>query len=1023
MDYNRINNFTGWGTFLVALVVYLLTMSPTASYWDCGEFIACANELEVPHPPGAPFFLLVGRIFAMFAGPDVLNVAWMLNLLSVLSSAFTVLFTTWITTYLAKRLLMGDNKETPTQMQTMIIMAAGVVAGLANTFADSFWFNAVEAEVYAMSSFFTAIVVWLMFKWEARADEPGNERWIILITYLMGLSIGVHLLNLLTIPALAFIYYFKKYEFSWSGFFVTSGISVAILGIIQTVIIINTFDLAWWFERTLATVASEGGVKNGLGLPVGSGLVVFFMLLFGGLAYGIYYSSKNKMKVLNLSLMGVVVIYIGFSSYLMVPIRSNANPAIDENNPDATHTFISYMKREQYGNRPLFKGPLYNARAIGYEEAGTEYVLDKDKAGKEYYRAIGKKVRAKYAAKDMKIFPRMYESGRYNMGPHGYVNYVKRKGAANTPYDDKPTGAEDIKFFWNYQVIHMYWRYFMWNFGGKQGDTQDMDWESGIFTSTSEMPEFIKNNPAKNHYYLLPFLLGLFGLVYQSLKRRNDAIIVGLLFFFTGFAIIIYLNQYPMQPRERDYSFAGSFQTFAIWIGLAVPALYMALSKYLKDGAAYLGIGLGLFATILMGVENWDDHTRADRYVAPDSAYNLLNSLAPNAVLFTNGDNDTFPLWYAQEVEQVRPDVRVLCLSYVNTDWYIDQMYQKVNDSEPLPLSIAQSNYVGQNNQSRNYGTQKTINKAIRGAQASDLLNKGIITAADAPYVVENMNWTVNTRGGQNRYLELKDVLLLNLLENTANQGWERPIYFANTVTPSNFLNLDPFLRQEGLAYRILPMRKPPISDPYDQFDGNIDKDRMYDNLMNKFRFRNLNKTGTYFDENIIRMVSNYHNTFHRLIAAYLRDAKAFEARIPNLQSQIASGIGSTDSLQSIIDNSRTLAADYKAKAQELATAAEEKFPIEVATPEPYLIIRTAISWDQLGNKEQADKYFNMAKDRTLGALKYYYDSGDTFPRRSVYVQTVNYLMRLALSPDFKRPELVQELQQAQQSMPKYFGS
>ncbi|MEO1214755.1 MAG: DUF2723 domain-containing protein [Bacteroidota bacterium] len=1022
MDYNRINNFTGWGTFLVALVVYLMTMAPTASYWDCGEFIACANELEVPHPPGAPFFLLVGRIFAMLAGPDMLNVAFMLNLLSVLSSAFTVLFTTWITTYLAKRLLTGGNEETPTNIQTLVIMAAGVVGGLANTFADSFWFNAVEAEVYAMSSFFTAVVVWLMFKWEARADEPGNERWIVLIAYLMGLSIGVHLLNLLTIPALAFIYYFKKYDFSWTGFFVTSGISVAILGVIQTGIIIYTFDIAWSFERALATVSSVGGVKSGLGLPVGSGLVVFFLLLFGALAYGVYYSAKNKKRLLNLALMSTVVIFIGFSSYLMVPIRSNANPAIDENNPDATHTFISYMKREQYGNRPLLKGPLYNARAVGYDNAGTEYILDTDENGNEFYRAIGEKVKARYAAKDMKWFPRMYESGRYNMGPHGYVNYVRRKGAANTPYDDKPTSSEDIKFFWNYQVIHMYWRYFMWNFAGKQGDTQDMDWESGLFTSTSDMPDFIKNNPAKNHFYLLPFLLGLFGLVYQTIKRRNDAIIVGLLFFFTGFAIIIYLNQYPMQPRERDYSFAGSFQTFAIWIGLAVPAIYMALKQYLKDIGAYVGIGLGLFATLMMGIQGWDDHSRADRYVAPDSAYNLLNSLAPNAVLFTNGDNDTFPLWYAQEVEQVRPDVRVLCLSYVNTDWYIDQMYQKVNDSPPLPLSISPSNYRGQTNQSRNYGSQKEVSKTIKGASASDLVTKGIIGAEDAPYVLENMSWKFNTRGGQSRYLELKDVLLLNLLENTANQGWERPIYFANTVTPSNFLKLDPFLRQEGLAYRILPLKKPGFSDRFDQFSGNIDKGRMYDNLMNKFRFRNLNKPGTYFDENIIRMVSNYHNTFHRLIGSYMRDANELERGIASMESQIAGGSEAADSLQSIIDNNKVVVADYRSKANNLAAAAEEKFPLEIATPEPYLIVRTAISWNQLGNKEKADKYFNMAKDRVIQSLKYYYDSGATFPRRSVYVQTLNYLTSLALDPEFNRPELAQELQQARQSMPKYFG-
>ncbi|MEL6593296.1 MAG: DUF2723 domain-containing protein, partial [Bacteroidota bacterium] len=832
-----------------------------------------------PHPPGAPFFLLVGRLFAFFAGPE--SVAFMVNLMSVLSSAFTVLFTFWITTHLARKMVIeGDNKGTTPQI--IAIMAAGLVAGLANTFADSFWFNAVEAEVYAMSSFFTAVVVWLMFKWEERADEPGNERWIILIAYLMGLSIGVHLLNLLTIPALAFIYYFRKYDFSWKGFIATGAVSVGILGIVQTGIILWTFDLAWLFERIFAGTIETRGSETGMGLPLGTGVVIFFILLFGALAFGVYYSQKKRMLLLNTALLSTVVVYIGFASYLMIPIRSNANPPIDENNPDNTQTFLSYMKREQYGDRPLLRGPLYNAQPTGLEENGTEYVLEE---GKDRYTILGSKRKYKYNPKDMKLFPRMYDAARWDdnrFGEHAYRNYVRRKGQSQ--YQDKPTSGEDFSFFLNYQINHMYIRYFMWNFVGREGDIQDMGWESGLnFGQLSNAPDFWKDHPSKNHYYALPLLLGLLGLFWHSLKKGQDAAIIGLLFFFTGLAIIIYLNQYPAQPRERDYSFAGSFQTFTVWIGLGVIALYQLLEKFLKGNAAIVAAVIGLIPPIIMGVENWDDHSRAGRYVAPDSAYNLLNSCAPNAVLFTNGDNDTFPLWYLQEVERVRTDVRVLCLSYVNTDWYIDQMYQQVNESSPLPLSLDKKDYVGQAKQSRSMKGQKNFDFSLP-ANANELLAKGIIAADEVPFVQSPMSWKVPTRGGGgSRYLELKDVLLLNLLENVAKQGWERPVYFANTVTPSSYIGLAPYLRLEGLAYRILPVRKPSSKDLYDPFEGSLDLEKMFTNMTTKFRYRNLTNEDVYYDENIIRMLSNYHNTFHRLANGYLtgmEDARSAAQRM-----------------------------------------------------------------------------------------------------------------------------------------------
>ncbi|MEL6132040.1 MAG: DUF2723 domain-containing protein [Bacteroidota bacterium] len=997
MGYKRINDLTGWAVFAAALITYMLTMAPTASYWDCGEFIACANELEAPHPPGAPFFLLVGRLFAMLSFGDayeVGNIAWMLNLSSALASAFTVLFTFWITTHLAKKIIIKAG-EHPNTSQTIAIMAAGAVAGLTNTFADSFWFNAVEAEVYAMSSFFTAIVVWLMFKWEARADEPGNERWIILIIYLMGLSIGVHLLNLLTVPALAYIYYFRKYSFTWPGFFLTGLISVGALGLIQTGIILYTFDFAWGFEKFFVGVKTAAGLdRGGLGMPIGSGMIIFFIVLFGGLIAGIWYSHKTKRLILNISLLCVAVVYVGLASYMMIPIRSGANPPIDENNPENAQTFLSYMKREQYGDRPLLRGPLYNARPVGLKDNGKEYILEE---GAETYTELGVKKTYRYSDKDIKFFPRMYERNRYNSGPHGYVNYVRKTGKPNTPDDDQPTNGEDLRFFFRYQVWHMYGRYFMWNFAGKTSDVQDEGWESGFnFSDKNIMPDFIRNQPAKNHYFFIPLILGLLGLGYQTLKRGNDAAIVGMLFFFTGLAIVIYLNQYPMQPRERDYSFAGSFQTFAIWVGLGVIALYELLKRYLGEMSAFIAAAIGFVAPFLMGSQNWDDHSRAGRYVAPDSAYNLLNSCAKNAVLFTNGDNDTFPLWYIQEVEGVRTDVRVLCLSYVNTDWYIDQMKLQMNESPPLPLSLKRSDYVGQAKQSRSL-SKPTLNMSLP-ANGQQLLAKGIISEEELPYVQTPMVWSVPGRGGQNnKYLELKDVLILNLLQEVAKGGWERPVYFANTVSPNAFLGMDDFFRLEGLAYRVLPVKIPKTRDPFDVFPGRVDTDRVFENLVGEFRYRNLDKDNVYYDENVLRMVSNYHNTFTRLSNGLSRESKNLSAEAKLLADSLATGNVAPELVADLEARQRLLQAQAdtaKSRAIEVLEFAEEKFPYTIVSPEPYLVARNAILWDDLGMPEKTEEYFNWAKTRALETLKYYQASGKRFNRKQQYAFPLTMVQR-----------------------------
>lgn len=973
MNYKNINNFTGWAVFAVSMIVYLLTMAPTASFWDCGEFISCSNELEVPHPPGAPFFLILGRVFAMFAGAPE-NVAYMVNLVSALSSGFTVLFTFWITTTLAKK-MVANEVENPTLTQTIAIIGAGLVGAFACAFSDSFWFSAVEAEVYAMSSLFTAIVIWVMLKWEARADQPGHQRWLVLIAYLMGLSIGVHLLNLLTIPALALIYYFKKYTFSWKSLSIAIGISIVILAVIQFGIILATFDIAWVFEKTLVGTI-KGTQETGMGLPAGSGIALTSLLLVAGLSYLVFYSIQKENALLNTIGMSIIVIFVGFASYAMVPIRSAANAPIDENDPEKVHSFISYMKREQYGEFPVFRGVLYNAQPIDAQETGKEYISD-EKTGK--YREIGNKIRYEYSPKDNKLFPRMWDKSRYNAGPHGYSHYVKNKGATASPMDDKPTGAEDISFLWNYQIVHMYVRYFMWNFAGRESDVQDCGWESGLdFAKTQKMPDFIKKDPAKNHYFMIPLILGLLGLYWHIKKDAKNAAVVGMLFFFTGMAIILYLNQVPQQPRERDYAFVGSFQTFAIWIGLSVIALYQLLQKYLKENGAYVSVALGLIAPGLMFAENYDDHSRANNYTCPDSAYNLLNSLAPNAVLFTNGDNDTFPLWYAQEVEGIRPDVRVLCLSYVNTDWYINHMKLKMNESEPLPITMKKEEYTGARQQAKFFNTA-TIEKRLL-SNKNQLLADKIVNQDELPYVKDTMVWKINTRkegGDDQRLLYLADLLIINLVENVAKDGWKRPVYFANTVTPSSFVGLDKYLRQEGLAYRVLPLNKPDDVDYYEGFQGSIRPDMMEDNMVNKFKYRNLDNAKVYYDENTLRMMGNYYNTFARLIKYHVD--KSEKASVKDSTGKVIASNGN--------------AAESKEKAKKLLAFVEQKLPYKVLNPDSYLLVKLGIQYDRLGMKDKSKEYFDAAMDKAKTTISYYDNLHEYYSKEDTELAAISVLL------------------------------
>ncbi len=711
--FRRYNLIFGWGVFVIALIVYLLTMEPTASFWDCGEFIATAFKMEVGHPPGAPFFMVMGRFFTLFAGGDVTKVAVMVNILSATASAFTILFLFWSLTHLVKKFFSGDEARGPVAMIT--IFGSALVGALAYTFTDSFWFSAVEAEVYSSSSLFTAVVFWAILKWENVADQPGANRWIILIAYLMGLSIGVHLLNLLAIPAIIFVYYLKKYKPSVKGVIAAVAVSVAILGFVNYMLIPGLIGLAGKFELLFV---------NGMGMPFNSGVIIYALLLFGGMIAGIFLTHKKGNVLWNTILLSLLVVVIGYSSYAVIVIRSAANTPLDESNPDTVFSLHSYLNREQYGDNPLLYGAFFNSRPTGVEEGKASYYKGED----SYYK-VNKNRDYKYDSDTKGVFPRMWSTQARHANEYIYWARMKeadlydiRRDEQGNPMQNQyggysydrnkpiaiPTFGQNMRFFFRYQIGYMYLRYFMWNFAGRQNDIQGQgeltkgNWISGIrfidqarLGPQTSQPDSITKNKANNKYFLLPLLLGLAGAFYHYKKNNKDFWVISLLFVMTGLAIVVYLNQYPLQPRERDYAYAGSFYAFAIWIGIGVAGIIEWTSKHKKSvlTAGVLVLVSLILVPGIMAKENWDDHDRSNRYTAPAFARNFLNSCLPGAIMFTNGDNDTFPLWYIQEVEGVRTDVRIVNLSYLTADWYIEQMKQTFYDSKGLPISMTRKQY------------------------------------------------------------------------------------------------------------------------------------------------------------------------------------------------------------------------------------------------------------------------------------------------------------------------------------------
>ncbi|MDO9511272.1 MAG: DUF2723 domain-containing protein [Bacteroidales bacterium] len=943
--FHIFNNITGWAVFIVAALVYILTSEPTVSLWDCGEYISTAFKLQVGHPPGAPLFQIIGRIFSLFAMGDTQQVARMINTMSALASAFTILFLFWSISMLARK-AYSHQKELKSS-DTFIILSASAIGSLAFMFTDSFWFSAVEGEVYAMSACFTAMVFWAILKWDLDADKPHADRWLILIAYLIGLSIGVHLLNLLAIPAIALVYYFKKYEGKKPiGIVFALGISIIILAFIMYGIIPETLSL---FAR------AELLLVNSLGLPFNSGSILLALLIITFLVFGIRYSINNskinttlalsggggialifllnasgftsvfirlvilsgivymvfrfrhRRVALNTVILSLTFILIGYSSFLMLVIRANAGTPINENKPSNAISLLSYLNREQYGDWPLLYGPNYNTEISSYKDGNPVYSMDKE-SGRYIITDKRTATIPVYNSSQSTLFPRMWE----NMQPNHAEEYKAWAGIEDPEGRKTPSFGDNLRYMINYQVVHMYYRYFMWNFAGRQNDAQgrydkaDGNWICGIpfidnalIGNQSLLPAH-KKTAARNTYYLLPLLLGLAGMAWQYRKSRHGFYVVLAMFLMTGLAIVFYLNQYSPQPRERDYAYAVSFMAFGMWIGLGVLWIAEMLRKiHPKVPATVLALILSSSVPIILGAQNWDDHNRSGRYTALQSAKAYLDSCAPNAILFTIGDNDTFPLWYAQEVEGYRTDVRVCNVSLLGMDWYIDQMKTRVYDSPPLPISLENKDYrqgtrdvvyLIESSENQKAISLKTLFRLIKEDEKvlkyhSDygeldyfptksftldvdttlaILN-GFIPLKNRHLIESQIRWKTKSNA-----LSKSDLAILDII---AHFNWERPIYFASSGGDENTLGLGDYLRMEGMAYRLVPYKVK--SD--DKSKLSFDTDIMYSFLMDKFNVSMNDKQVFYGDDNV-RMISNYRNLFATLAEALLSEGQEEKA-------------------------------------------------------------------------------------------------------------------------------------------------
>ena len=879
-QFNKINRIIAACVAVLASLVYLATIEPTTSFWDCGEFIASSYKLEVGHAPGNPVFNLFARIFTLFT--DVEHAAMAVNAMSALCSGFTIFFLYLTIVHFGRRINEKRGK-TLTTAGALGLFGAGLVGAFAYCFSDTFWFSAVEGEVYAMSSLFTAIVFWAALKWEEQADQPYANRWLVLICFLMGLSIGVHLLNLLTIPAIVYLIYYKKHKKPVT-FLRTVGV-LAVSGVVLAVIL---FGIIPYLPRLAAGV--DRLFVNSFGAPFNVGATVFMALFLAACFFLLWFFRKKDRGLAHTATLMVTAIVLGYSLFTVTVIRSSAGTPTNEYQPDNPYTLIRYLGREQYGSNPILYGQMYTSP---YEVEEKPYWTPLD--GK-YYHALN--IDATYPSSTKMLFPRMWNGfdERYKEFYKGYTTktVTRRATLYGKPYNfQMPTMKDNLRFFFDYQVDYMYVRYFMWNFVGRQndlhgevpGDRIKGNWESGIkfidearLGDQSLAPDYLAHNRGKNHYFFLPLLLGLIGFFFQLRHDGRNSWVTGLLFLLTGLAIVVYLNQPPFQVRERDYAYAGSFYVFALWIGLGVMALqswFERLTK--KEGsmpAAALAVALGLVVPVLMGCQNWDDHDRSGRYTARDLAWNHLSGLAPQALLVTHGDNDTFPLWYAQEVEGVRTDVRIVNSSLLGTDWYIDQMKHRFYESDPLNISIPRIQYL--------YGTNDytpvvdVVDHAILASDAINVfkderykrngddfipghqlvvpVNKenairiGLVPESQRDRIVDQIILSIS---GNN--LTKFDLIILDLL---ANYDWSRPIYFVSRNETK--LGLDPWLQYDGMVYKLVPF----LND-YSDREATIDADALYNRIMNTYRFESLADTTVHWD---------YQNIFTFSAVVPLRD-------------------------------------------------------------------------------------------------------------------------------------------------------
>ncbi|MFZ3575096.1 DUF2723 domain-containing protein [Tenacibaculum finnmarkense] len=906
-NYKKWNTLLGWFSFAVALITYTLTLEPTVSSWDCGEYISTAVKLEVGHPPGAPLFQMLGAFFAMFSN-DPSQWAKMVNFMSGLASAFTILFMFWTITNLAKKMAIKNGEFS--KNEAIAVLGSGLVGALAYTFSDSFWFSAVEGEVYAMSSFLMALLFWLGLRWEDEINTPRGHKWLVIISFVVGLSFGVHILSLLVIPSIVMLYFFKTYKNITLK-------TTAVATLISILVLAFVFKFLFPFTLKFFSV-SELFFINEIGLPYNTGTIIAGIILIGLFFFGLSFTRKNNLVMANTLILSVLFIMIGFSSWLMLPIRANADTVINENNPSSARELLAYYNREQYGDANVFYDNYYSVTHDRAQDAEQPFKDDKPKYEKKNGKYIivnkYKNIVPNYSSKHKGFIPRM-------VNPASEQHY-KRIAGIPARSKRRPTFLENMKFMIDYQFGYMYGRYFMWNFVGRQNDTQghldieNGNWLSGIdfidefrLGSQQHLPDDIKNNKGRNNYFFLPLILGLIGLIYQSKKDKNNLYTLALFFAFTGFAIIFYTNPKPFEPRERDYAVVGSFYVFAIWIGFGVFALYDYLKNYANRRTVAIGVSaVSLLAVpVLMGVQNWDDHDRGDRYISQLNAQTYLESCDPNAIIFTIGDNDTFPLWYMQQVEGVRQDIKIVNTSLFQTAWYIDQMKKKTYEADPIPSQLTHEQY--------KYGTLDmayhiahprfkdsimSINNFMRWIESdndqtyyideendvrekfyptnhiripvnkANVLKTGLVAQKDADKILDYIDITVSEQG-----LTKNRILMLDILNNFQ---WKRPIYFTGGANADEeYIWLKDYLQLDGMSYKFVPIKTSNKGKSIMSM-GRIDTKKMYDNVK-KWNWKTINNGKIYLDEQSKRNAISIRNNLMRLSEEYLKEGDSVNAK------------------------------------------------------------------------------------------------------------------------------------------------